>query len=458
MARAAEIAIEMYEGFAHDPVAASATYGDLKGRLGGAMPATPGNPSHALQQFIHDVEGGLVVAGGPRFFGWVIGGSHPAAIAADWVVSTWEQNGAIYACSPAAAVAEEIAGDWLKDVLGLPMESSFAMVTGCQMAHFTALAAARERLYGDRGIDVGRQGLFGAPPMRLIVGPHRHESLIRAMRFLGMGSDSLCEAELDGDGRLDLASLRRLLEEGGDAPTVVTLMAGDLNTAVADPFREACAIAHEHGAWVHVDGAFGLWMNASEKHRHVLHGVEDADSWATDGHKWMQLPFDNGFAFIRDRDAHRRSMTMTAGYFIAADGAGRDQMDWGPEWSRRPRGVVAYLTLKTLGREGIARFVDEGCRLADRLVTEIGALDGAEVLSSASMNQGLVRFLGADGDHDRRTDAVTDAIRAEGTAWFGATDWNGQRAMRISVCNFRTTDDDVDRTVEAVARVLASTP
>jgi glutamate/tyrosine decarboxylase-like PLP-dependent enzyme len=451
---AAERAIALYEGLEHAHVAASASHEELTARLAVPLPTRGVDPRQVIDDLLIAAEGGLVGSGGPRFFGWVIGGSLPAAIAADWIVSTWEQNGAIYQCSPAAAVVEEVAGEWLKDLLKLPAVCSFAMVTGCQMAHFTALAAARHRLLADRGFDVGREGLYGAPRIRVVTGAHRHESLIRAARFLGMGSDAIREVELDADGRIDLAALESALGEREDGPTVLCLMAGDLNTGASDPFAEACRLAHARGAWVHVDGAFGLWANASAEHRDSLRGVEQADSWATDGHKWLQLPFDHGFAFVRDRDAHRAAMSMTAGYLIAPDGEGREQMDWNPEWSRRPRGVVTYAALRALGRDGIAKVVDDCCRLAGRLVSEIGALPGAEVLSPARMNQGLLRFVSPRGDHDRRTDAVIEAIRDEGTAWFGGTDWNGRRAMRVSVCNHRTSDRDVDLTVAAVARVL----
>lgn len=452
---AAQRSIELYEDMDHEHVAARVGYDELLRRFNAPMPETGIDPVDVFEELFREARDGTVSSGGPRFFGWVIGGSLPSAIATDWLVSTWEQNGAIYQCSPAAAVLEEVAGTWLKDVLRLPGECSFAMVTGCQMAHFTALAAARHRLLMDRGIDVGREGLFGAPPIRVVTGAHRHESLIRAMRFLGIGSDALQLAALDPDGCMDLASLEDVLDSEPGRPTIVCLMAGDLNTGAADPFEEACALSHARGAWVHVDGAFGLWMNVSDQHRHCLTGCERADSWATDGHKWLQLPFDHGFAFVRDREAHHAAMSMTAGYFIPPDGEGRDQMNWNPEWSRRPRGVVTYAALRSLGRDGLARIVDDCCRLAGRLVAGIGALPGAEILAPARMNQGLVRFLAADGDHDRRTDAVTEAIRAEGTAWFGATEWKGQRAMRISVCNHRTTDADVDETLSAVARVLA---
>lgn len=454
--QAAEAARRLYEEFDDHPVVPRATYDQLRSRFGSNLEDSGVPPRRVIDEMLEHSDDGLLRAGGARFFGWVIGGSTPTAIAADWILSAWEQNGAIYQTSPAAAVMEEVAAEWLKDVLRLPSEASVAMVTGCQMAHFTALAAARHRLYADRGIDVERQGLFGAPPIRVIVGGHRHESLIRAVRFLGLGSDALVTVGLDEEGRISLTELEAALAETPERPTIVNLMAGDLNTGTADPFEEACALAHARDAWVHVDGAFGLWMNASPRHRHVLQGCEQADSWATDGHKWLQLPYDNGFAFVRDAAAHRAAMAMTAGYFIAPDRAGRESMDWNPEWSRRPRGVVAYAAMRALGRDGIARLVDDCCRLATRLVDGLGELPGVEVLSRARMNQGLVRFLDPDGDHDRRTDAVTEAIRDEGTAWFGATDWNGQRAMRISVCNHRTRDADVDATLEAVGRVLSA--
>lgn len=451
---AAQRAARHYEALDHLPVAARASYGELRARFDRPLLDEGVDPIQVVDDLMDDSLDGLVGAGGPRFFGWVIGGSTPGAIAADWIMSSWDQNAAIYQCSPAAAVAEEVAGAWLKELLRLPPEASFAMVTGCQMAHFTALAAARHRLYVDRGIDVERDGLFGAPRVRVITGDHRHESLIRAVRYLGLGAGSVEQVALDAEGRIDLAALEAALDADPDAPTIVCLMAGDLNTGAADPFPEACAAAHARGAWVHVDGAFGLWMNASPSRRGILEGVEQADSWATDGHKWLQLPYDNGFAFVRDAQAHHDCMAMTAGYFIAADGSGRDQVNWNPEWSRRARGMVTYAGLRCLGRDGVAALVDEACRLADRLVTGLGELPGCEVVAPARMNQGLVRFLAADGDHDVFTDAVTDAIRAEGTAWFGASTWKGKRVMRISVCNHRTTDADIDRTLEAVGRVL----
>lgn len=451
--RAASEAAAFYRKLDDAHVGATVGYAELRARLDTGVPEVPEDPGRVLDALLRDTQGGLLASGGPRFFGWVIGGSLPVALAADWLAAAWDQNAALYQCSPAAAVLEEVAGEWMKSLLGLPAECSFALVTGCQMAHVTSLAAARHKLLAERGFDVARQGLYGAPPVRVIAGSHRHESLPRALRLLGMGTDALRLVDLDADGRMDMDALATEMARE-DAPTIVCLMAGDLNTGACDPFSEACALARDRGAWVHVDGAFGLWLATSETHCGALDGFEQADSWATDGHKWLNLPFDNGFAFVRDRKAHMEAMSTTASYFIAPDGAGRDPMDWNPEWSRRARGVTAYAALRALGRRGVAEIVDRCCRLAGRLVDELGELPGAEILAPARMNQGLIRFRGPEGDHDSRTDAIIAAVQAEGTTWFGGTTWHGVRAIRVSVCSHRTTDADVDRSVEAVARVL----
>ncbi|MCA9691173.1 MAG: aspartate aminotransferase family protein, partial [Myxococcales bacterium] len=435
--QAARTAARYLEGFGGRRVGVRARYDQLYERLARPLPEAGEAASRVIDELARDVGDGLLHSAGPRFFGWVIGGTLPVAVAADWLTAAWDQNAALYQCSPAGAVVEEIAGTWLKELLGLPAACSFALVTGCQMAHFTALAAARERLLARRGVDVARVGLSGAPPLRVLTGAHRHESLLQAVRFLGLGTDAVEALPLDGDGRLLPAALSEALERD-DRPTIVCLMAGDLNTGAADPFVAACELAHERGAWVHVDGAFGLWLNASDRHRDALAGVERADSWATDGHKWLNLPYDVGFVFVRDVEAHAAAMSTTASYFIAPDGAGRDPMRWNPEWSRRARGFVVYAALRALGRRGVAELVDRCCALAARLVTELAALPGVELISPARMNQGLVRFRDVDGDHDARTDAVIEAIQREGTAWFGGASWRGMRVMRVSVCSHRT--------------------
>lgn len=437
------------------PVAAVASLDELRARLVTPLADEAVGAEAVIEQLVRDTRGGLLGTTGPRFFGWVIGGTLPAALAADWLTSTWDQNAALYACAPAEAVIEEACRDWIVDLLGLGERTSMALLTGCQMAHFTALAAARGALLRRQGWDVESDGLFGAPPIRILATRHRHITIDRAVRMLGLGTRAIVEVDADDRGRLDPASLETLLSaEGG--PTIVVAQAGDLNTGFYDPLDETVALARRHDAWVHVDGAFGLWAAASPRHRHLLRGFEGADSWATDGHKWLNVPYDCGIALVADPDAHRAAMSSRASsYLVYAEGA-RDQIDWNPEWSRRGRGVALYAALRQLGRHGVADLVDRTCRLAARLTSEIGALPGAELLSPALINQGLVRFLDPAGDHDRRTDAVIQAIQDEGTAWFGGTTWNGIRAMRISVSGWNTTDHDVDLTVAAVERVLGA--
>jgi glutamate/tyrosine decarboxylase-like PLP-dependent enzyme len=385
----------------------------------------------------------------------VIGGAVPAALAADWLTATWDQNGALYATSPAAAVVEEVAGAWLKDILGLPAHASFALVSGCQMAHATCLAAARHALLAGRDWDVEQRGLYGAPPIRILTSSQRHGSFERAVRLLGLGRDQVVCLTSDANDRLEPEALQKALEADASAPTIVLLQAGDINIGAFDDFESLIPIAKHYRAWVHVDGAFGLWAASSPRYRHLVKGVEAADSWATDGHKWLNVPFDSGYAFIANRDAHRASMSHRAPYLTHQEDA-RDEMDWNPEWSRRARGFATYAALRQLGRDGVAELIDRCCRHAPEIVMGIGKLDGAEVLWEPIINQGLVRFVdpSTEQDHDRRTDEVIAAIVASGEAFFGGTTWRGKRAMRVSVCNWRTSPDDVQRSINSVARVL----
>ncbi|MGV2290495.1 aminotransferase class V-fold PLP-dependent enzyme [Trinickia sp. YCB016] len=452
LARAAAHAQRYLDRLNERPVGATVTADQLRQRLGGALPGKSSDPADVIDALVAHTEGGLLASTGGRFFGWVIGGALPVALAADWLTSTWDQNAASVACSPAEAVIEEICGAWLKELLGLPATASYAFVTGCQMAHTTALAAARHTLLAKRGIDVERQGLAGTPPLRLLMSENRHESISRSARLLGIGTDAITLLPVEDDGALKLDALAAALR-ASDRPTAVCLQAGDLNTGAFDAFNEACELAHSAGAWVHVDGAFGLWAATSERHRHFLAGVERADSWATDGHKWLNLPFDNGFVFVADSEAHRAVFTMETSYSAASQGA-REQRDWTPEWSRRGRAVSCYAAIRALGREGIGEMVARCCEHATQLVDGLAALPGVEVLARPRINQGLVRFLDRDGAHDARTDATIAAIQASGVAWFGGTTWRGKRAMRISVCNWRTTDDDVRRTLDAVAQIV----
>ena len=439
-------------------VAATATTRDLRERLSRPLAGVGVDPVTVIDDLVADTAHGIIGSAGGRFFAWVIGGAVPAALAADWLTATWDQNASLHACGPAEAIIEEVCGAWLKDLLGLPATASFALVTGCQMSHFTCLAAARNRLLSSCGWDVERQGIFSAPRIHILTGDQVHGSITRAVRLLGLGSESLVELPVDDEGRLTAPTLARALERHASGPTLVLLQAGDINTGAFDPFAELIPLAHQHGAWVHVDGAFGLWANASPRHRHLLRGVETADSWSTDGHKWLNVPYDCGYAFVADPTAHAAPLAWRASY-LTHDASARDPFDWNPEWSRRGRGVATYAAIRQLGRDGIADLIDRSCRHATELARGIGRLPGAELVWEPRINQGLVRFPdprshATEEDHARRTDEVIAKVVRTGEAFFGGTTWRGLRCMRISVCNWQTSDADVDRAVAAVRQAL----
>ena len=441
-------------------VAATLDADALRRRISRPLPDDGSPADKVIEELVRDVEGGLIGSAGGRFFGWVIGGVLPAALAADWLTSAWQQNACLYATSPAAAIVEETVGAWLKDIFGLPAHASFALVTGCQMAHVTCLAAARHALLSQRDWDVEGQGLYGAPPIRILSGNQRHASFERAVRLLGLGHSNVVDLPVDDDGKLVARALAAELAKAPDTPAIVFLQAGDINTGAYDEFETLVPIAKQYGAWVHVDGAFGLWAAASERRRHLVRGLELCDSWATDGHKWLNVPFDCGFAFVVNPDAHRASLSVRASYLTHASTA-RDEMDWNPEWSRRSRMFAAYAALRQLGRKGVEELVDRCCDHARSIVMRVGELEGAEVLWEPTINQGLVRFpdpspSATDADHDRRTDAVIAEILKTGEAFFGGTTWRGKRAMRVSVCNWQTSEDDVDRVVAAARQAIAN--
>ncbi len=458
LARAARESLAHLERLDVAPVQSTVALEELRRRLGGSLPVRGTSPDEVVRDLVRGVEGGLLGSAGGRFYAWVVGGSVPAALAADWLTSAWDQNAALHATAPAAGVVEEVAGAWLKELLGLPPAASFALVSGCQMAHVTCLAAARHALLTARGWDPQRQGLYGAPPIRILSSAQRHGSFERAVRLLGLGDDRVESLAADERDRLLPAALAEALRREPEAPTIVLLQAGDINVGAFDPFAELVPPAKGAGAWVHVDGAFGLWAGASPRYRHLVEGVEGADSWATDGHKWLNVPFDCGYAFVADPAAHRGALSQRAAY-LTHDADARDEMDWNPEWSRRARGFPTWAALRQLGRDGVADLVERCCRYARAIATGIGALDGAELLWEPTLNQGLVRFPdprpgATDADHDRRTDAVTAAIRDTGEAFFSPTTWRGRRAMRVSVCGWQTDERDVARAVAAAERVL----
>lgn len=427
----------------------------LRGRFVGPMPAKATHATTVIAELARDMEDGLLGSAGGRFFAWVIGGGTEAALAADWLVSTWDQNAALYACGPAAAVVEEQAGEWLKELLELPSDASFAFTTGCQLAHFTSLAAARHAVLKKRGWDVEEQGLCGAPSVKVIVNDQKHGSIRQAVNFLGLGQASLVELATEGTGRMGEDSLRAALQ-GNDGPKIVVMNAADLNIGAYDDYRTLIPMAQEHGAWVHIDGAFGLFARASETYRHLTDGIDAADSWATDGHKWLNVPFDCGVAIIRDRVAHKAAMTIAASYVAPAE-AGRDQIDWNPEWSRRARGVPVYAALREMGKAGIEELVDRCCAHCRGIVSGIGSLPHARVVAMPTLNQGLLRFErpGMTPDEaDAYTLEVMHAINATGEAFFSDTLWQGRRAMRVSVVNWRTSEADVARAIGAARSVL----
>lgn len=451
-------ALEYLRDVKEGRAAAPLSRDELRQRLSLPLPDRGTEPLRIIDDLIAGASGGLHGVAGGRFFGWVMGGSVPASLAADWLAAAWDQNAALFACSPAAAITEEVAGRWIKELLELPEEASFALVTGCQAAHLTALAAARHHVLRAKGWDVEAKGLGGGPRIRVITSSEIHGSTLRSIRLLGLGTENVLTLASDAQGRLRPGLLEAALREHADDPKIVVLQAGDVNTGAFDPFGDLIPLAHRHGAWVHVDGAFGLWVKVSPSRRHHAEGVELADSWSTDGHKWLNVPFDSGFALVAHPDAHLAAMSHRASY-LAYDTQARDEMDWNPEWSRRARAFAVYAAIRELGREGLAALIDRTCRHAVAIVEGIGALDGATIVRRPGINQGLVRFTdprpgATEEDHDRRTDAVMEGILLRGDAFFTGTTWRGRRCMRVSVCSWRTDEEDVARAIQGVERAL----
>jgi len=436
-------------------VAPTATREKLRKELGGPLPDSPRDPHRVVAELASVVEPGLMATAGGRFFGFVIGGSLPAALAADWLTSAWDQNAGLYVAAPAASVVEEVCGAWLIELFGLPQDASFGLVTGCQMANFTALAAARHSVLETVGWDVEADGLSGAPPVRIIVGEERHVTIDRALRFLGLGTANLRTVPVDDQGRMRAGALSAALAEAS-GPTIVCAQAGNVNTGAVDPLRAVCDAAREAGAWVHVDGAFGLWAAASPTLRHLVDGIERADSWATDAHKWLNVPYDSGLVFCAHPAAHRAAMGSHASYLVHSEGNERDELDWNPEASRRARGFSMYAAIRSLGQSGVADLVGRCCAHARHFAEALAREPGVEVLNDVVLNQVLVRFLDAGGDHDARTRAVVKAVQEDGTCWLGGTTWQGKAAMRISVSNWSTTTQDVDHSIAAILRAASS--
>jgi glutamate/tyrosine decarboxylase-like PLP-dependent enzyme len=456
--RTTDLALEFLASLPERPVAATTTREELHAALGGPLPQDGEAPLAVIEHLARESDAGLVAIPGPRYFGFVIGGSLPAALAADWLTATWDQNAGIYSSGPAASVVEEVAGAWLIDLLGLPGGTSFGLTTGCQMAHFTCLAAARHAVLDRAGWDVEERGLTGAPGIEVVVGSEAHATILTALQYLGLGRACVTVLETDEQGRLRLDSLADRLAAGDDL-TIVCLQAGNVNTGASDPLGPAIELvrARRPRAWIHVDGAFGLWAAASPELRHLVAGHDGADSWATDGHKWLNVPYDCGYAFVRDPGAHAAAMSPQSAAYIMYGDMERDEFRWVSEYSRRARGFPTYAALRSLGRTGVTDLVDRCCRLAHRMADGLRAGgDGIEVLNDVVLNQVLVRFTAGGRDADDRTREVIRRVQDDGTCWLSGTTWHGMGAMRISVINWSTTEADIDRSLEAILRAARS--
>jgi len=425
----------------------------VRAALGHRLPDGPCPARDVVDQLVAAVEPAVVATTGPRYFGFVIGGATAAATAADVLAVGWDQPAYNHLSSPAAAVVEEIAGAWLVDLLGLPPGASFGFVTGAQGANTVCLAAARHKVLADAGWDVERDGLVGAPAVRVLAGAERHATIDRSLRLLGFGTGVIEPVDTDGNGAIDVGALRQVLAGRPSGPVIVCLQAGNVNTGACDDLAGAVAAARVHGAWVHVDGAFGLWAAASPPTRHLVTGMETADSWGTDGHKWLNVPYDSGYAFCAHPEAHAAAMAYTAAYLVGtAPPTVRSPGDYVLESSRRARGLATWAALRELGRSGVADLVDRCCGLARRFATQLTAIDGVTVANDVVLNQVLVRF----DDDDATTDRVIECVQRSGECWMGSTTWHGRRLMRISVSNWSTTEADVDRSVRAIAAAVRS--
>ena len=446
--RAARAAARHRRHAADLPVAGTASREDAWEAFGGRLSERPTAPGKVLDELLAAAEGHLVGTVGPRYFGFVIGGSTPAATAADMLAVGWDQNAFNPVLSPAAEAAERAAGGWVKDLLGLPGGASVGFVTGAQAANTVGIACGRHWVLEQAGHDVETDGLIGAPRLRVVSGFERHATIDRSLRLLGLGTTSLVGILTDDQGAIDLDDLASVLATEPERPTILCLQAGNVNTGASDDFSRAVPMAKEAGAWVHVDGAFGLWAAAARGRRHLVAGVEAADSWATDAHKWLNVPYDSGLAIVADPEVHGRTMAYSAAYLA---GSGRGDYSLGdlvPDSSRRARGFAVWAALRELGRSGVADLVERCCMLAVRMADRLAA-GGATIANDVVLNQVLVGF-GAGHELGSTTDEIVAEVQREGTCWLGATTWHDQRLIRISVSNATTTEADIDRSADAI--------
>jgi glutamate/tyrosine decarboxylase-like PLP-dependent enzyme len=450
LARAMSHAVAYREKAANDSTLPSADYHAMLERAAAPLPEDGMDAAEMIDALAEMADPGLMPIVGPRFFGWVMGGSHPAGVAADWLVSAWGQNTGYHSPTPATSAIEELAERWLVDILDLPAGSSVGFCTGATVANGIGLAAARTGVLLKAGWDPDADGLFGAPPVEVLIGADAHSSLYSSLQLIGFGSKRVSKIDTDGEGRMLPAALEKAV--GGKAgPKIVIAQAGQINTGSFDPFTDIIAVAKSAGAWVHVDGAFGLWARAAPGLRHLTEGIEGADSWVTDGHKWLQVPYDCGFAIVRDRAIHQRAMTQWSSYLPTIAQGDRVPSAFVPELSRRARGVPVYAVLKTLGRRGVAELVARHCALAKYFAELLGAEPGIRVVNTVTINQVIVSF--GEGDIAARraaTEAVIARVQKDGVCFAAGAEWRGDWVMRLSVTSLATTEEDIAVSAAAI--------
>lgn len=445
MMRAAQAAIDYRRRIATAETTPAATYADILPAFDAPVPEQGGEADAIIAELIERATPGIRASTGPRFYGWVIGSSHPTGVAADWLTAAWGQNAGNILAAPAASAVEAVAARWLLDLLGLPAGASVGFVTGATVANFVCLAAARSEVLRQVGWDVEGDGMFGAPPIEVLIGADAHATVFSGLKYLGLGARRVTTIATDEAGRMLPAAFDAALK-AASGPVIAIAQAGQINTGASDPFAAIAPMARAAGAWLHVDGAFGLWAQASPHYAHLTQSVELADSWATDGHKWLQTPYDSGFAIVRDAEAHRRAMAISASYLPPAEGAERDPSAYVPELSRRARGFAAWAMIRQLGRAGIAEMVERCCRIAARIADRVAVEPGIALVLVPELNQAMFRF----GDSDAATIATVQRVQDDGIAWIGGAQWRGQWVMRLSVSSSVTTEADADITGGAI--------
>ncbi len=450
--RTCAAAADFLDGLSARPVGRPVEFAALLARMGGPLPRQGEDPLQVIDHLRAAADPGLVATAGPRYFGFVVGGALPAAVAAEWLAVAWDQNAFANALSPAAAAAEEVVRTWLVELFGLPAETSMGFTTGATMANFVALAAARHALFRKLGWRVEEHGLLGAPPITVVTSDESHASIFASLQMLGLGYGRVTRVAADGQGRMRADALRTVLATARK-PVLVCAQAGNVNTGAFDPIAEIACSVHDRAGWLHVDGAFGAWAAASPAHAELAGGLYLADSLAVDCHKWLNVPYDSGLVFVRDRAAHHAAMTMNAPYYGPSHDAARENHNWVPEASRRARGFAVYAALRSLGRNGLAEIVDRCCRLARRMAERLAGNAGVQILNEVVLNQVLVRFSPPSrGNADSFTAEVIRRVQEDGTCWLGGTTWHGQHCMRISVSNWSTTEADIDDSARAILR------